>query len=159
VKITLNSDLTLYFDRYFPTTSANKRGFKHQAVLSIGGNIGDVRERFKRLYFYLFRSKSVHVLKSSPILKNPPFGYLDQPDFFNAVLLIETNLTPKELLKYMLYIEKKFKRIREFKDSPRTLDIDMIFYDNISINTRYLTLPHPRWSERRSVLIPLEFVI
>ncbi len=147
--------LQLFYDRYYPHTSRTHSRKKHCATIGVGGNVGDVRVRFQKLYFYLQRSSQVDIVATSPILKNPPFGYLDQPDFYNAIILLKTDLNPQDLLRYLLFIEKRFKRIRSFKDSPRTLDLDMIFYDKIAISTKYLTLPHPHFSERDSVLIPL----
>jgi 2-amino-4-hydroxy-6-hydroxymethyldihydropteridine diphosphokinase len=103
-------------------------------------------------------SRRVCLLENSPILKNPPFGFLAQNDFLNALMLVETNLTPKELLRYVLRIEKKFGRKRLFKDGPRTLDIDLIFYEDRTIQSRELTLPHPAWMQRSSVFVPLSMM-
>jgi 2-amino-4-hydroxy-6-hydroxymethyldihydropteridine diphosphokinase len=126
--------------------------------LGIGGNVGDVRARFQKLYFHFVQSNVLDVIETSPILQNPPFGYLEQPDFYNAIMIVKTSLPPHKLLKYILSVERRFKRTRAFANSPRTLDIDMIFYDKMSINTRYLTLPHPHFHERESVLIPLSYI-
>ncbi len=150
--------MRLYLNRYFPYINSSPSTKKHTVTLGIGGNVGNVIERFKRLFFYLQQSRQVDIIETSPILQNPPFGYEAQDDFFNAIIMIQTNLSPQQLLRYVLYIEKRFKRIRVFKNSPRTLDIDMIFYDKISINTKYLTIPHPHFHERESVLIPLQFM-
>jgi len=98
------------------------------------------------------------VIETSPILKNPAFGYETQDDFYNALVVVETSLQPKILLKYILSIEDKFGRKRLFKDAPRTLDIDMIFYENVKMKSKILTLPHYGWRERGSVLIPLSYM-
>jgi len=156
--LALSETLTLYHDRYFPFQTQKNSPLPHCATLGIGGNIGEVRERFQRLFFYLQQSTIVDIIETSPILKNPPFGYTQQADFYNAIMIVKTALPTHQLLKYLLYVEKRFKRIRAFKDSPRTLDIDMIFYDKMSINTRYLTIPHPHFHERESVLIPLSYI-
>ncbi len=150
--------MQLYHDRYFPYLSKAPARFSHQVTLGIGGNVGDVRERFKKLFFYLSQSRQLQLIETSPILQNPPFGYTNQEDFFNAIMIVRTPLSPHKLLKYLLYVEKRFKRTRAFKNSPRTLDIDMIFYDKMSINSRYLTIPHPHYHERESVLIPLQCI-
>jgi len=150
--------LTLYHDRYFPKTNKRPSSHQHTATLGIGGNLGDVRARFQKLYFYLSQSVMLDIIETSPILQNPPFGYLEQPDFFNAIMIVKTSLPPHKLLKYILSVERRFKRTRAFANSPRTLDIDMIFYDKIRLNTRYLTIPHPHFSKRESVLIPLSFI-
>ena len=98
------------------------------------------------------------IVKSSPILKNPPFGFLDQNDFYNSVIVLKTNLSPRGVLKFLLYTERRFKRERFFKNSPRTLDLDIIFYDDKKFRSRDLTIPHPQWDRRNSVLIPLSFI-
>ncbi len=141
---------------YMSTKAASRRG--HRAVIGVGGNIGDVVRRFERLYWYLNGSQKVRLLKSAPILRNPPFGYLDQPDFYNTVIIVETSLTPRELLNFLLQTEKRFGRRRYIKDGPRTLDLDIIFYDAVKIDTRTLKIPHPDWMNRESVLIPLRYL-
>ena len=130
----------------------------HRALLGIGGNIGDVIRRFEQLLVYFSRSNFVHVIETAPILKNPPFGYVEQNNFYNSLLLVETQLTPKALLRYVLRVEKLFGRQRSFQDAPRTLDIDIIFYENVKMETKALTLPHHGWSKRESVLIPLQYL-
>lgn len=131
---------------------------RYRALLGIGGNIGDVVRRFEHLFVYLQHSRSVHLLETAPILKNPPFGFTEQEDFMNSLLLIETDMTPRELLHYVLHAEKRFGRKRLFKDGPRTLDIDLIFYEDITMESRELTLPHPGWMKRTSVLVPLSMM-
>jgi len=147
---------TLIFTPHFPYHGSSRGG--HKALLGIGGNVGDVLRRFNHLFYYFKRSSLVHVLETAPILKNPPFGYTEQDDFYNTLLLIETKLTPKALLRYVLRVEKVFGRKRLFKDGPRTLDIDIIFYENVKMNTKTLTLPHPGWMQRTSVLTPLSYM-
>lgn len=129
---------------------------RHIIIVGIGGNIGDTKRRFQKLFYFLKRDLFLDIVQTSSILKNPPFGYIDQPDFYNAVVILKTDLTPLKLLRYLLKIEKKFKRRREFKNSPRTLDIDIIFYDKITYKKSDLILPHPRYKERDSVMIPLK---
>lgn len=152
----LNKNNTLISTPHFPYNIKSKGGYK--ALLGIGGNIGDVVRRFEHLFYYLKRSSFVHVIQTAPILKNPPFGYTEQGDFYNSLILIETSLAPKVLLSYVLRVEKVFGRKRLFKDGPRTLDIDIIFYENVKMETKDLTLPHPGWRERESVLIPLSMM-
>jgi len=149
----LNENHTLIFTPHFPCSPNNRSG--HRALLGIGGNIGDVVRRFEQLLVYFNRSSFVHVIETAPILKNPPFGYVEQNDFYNSLLLVETQLTPKALLRYVLRVEKLFGRQRSFKDAPRTLDIDIIFYENVKMETKALTLPHHGWKQRASVLVPL----
>ena len=154
----LNSNNRLIFTQHFPYNTNTKNTKKHKALLGIGGNIGDVVRRFEHLFWYLKRSSFVSLVETAPILKNPPFGYVEQGDFYNSLMWVETNLTPRELLRYVLRIEKVFGRKRLFKDGPRTLDIDIIFYENVRMETKSLTLPHPGWMKRSSVLIPLSMM-
>ncbi len=151
----LNEDLTLVFTPHFPHSSRNKSGKRHHVLLGIGGNIGDVVRRFEHLFVYLQKSSFVDIIETAPVLKNPPFGFTEQNDFYNSLILVATDLTPAQLLRYVLRVEKRFGRKRLFKDAPRTLDIDLIFYDDITMQSKVLTLPHPGWMQRSSVLIPL----
>ncbi len=155
----LNHSLTLYFTKYFPTKRVFKSGKKHTVVVGVGGNIGNLFKRFNKLYIYLTKSNNFDIVQTAPILKNPPFGFLDQDDFFNTIIVLKTNLTPHQSLKQLLRIEKKFKRKRDFKDSPRTLDLDIIFYDKISVNKKDLIIPHESFYKRQSVLIPLSYLV
>ena len=154
----LDTNHTLIFTQHFPYNTNIKNVKKHKALLGIGGNIGDVVRRFEHLYWYFKRTPFIHIVETAPILRNPPFGYLEQRDFYNSLMLVETNLTPGELLNYVLRVEKVFGRKRLFKDGPRTLDIDIIFYENVRMETKSLTLPHPGWMKRSSVLIPLSMM-
>ncbi len=156
IKRELNSQHTLLKTTLYPSFYSEKGG--HKALLGIGGNVGDVLRRFEHLFWYFKRSSLVHVVETAPILKNPPFGYTEQDDFYNSLILVETMLTPKALLRYVLRVEKVFGRKRLFKDGPRTLDIDIIFYENVKMNTKTLTLPHPGWMQRTSVLTPLSYM-
>lgn len=157
LKRVLDDNHTLIQHGHFPfRTLREKEG--SDVYLGIGGNVGDVVRRFEHLFVYLDRSRKVNIVETSPILKNPPFGYVEQPDFYNAVLHITTHLTPKALLRYILATERRFKRKRLFKDGPRTLDIDILFYQNVTMESDVLTIPHPGWSKRASVLIPLSYM-
>ena len=147
--------MTLLSTPHFPYNTKEKRRRGHRVLLGIGGNIGDVLRRFEHLFWVLRASKFVNIVETAPVLKNPPFGYTEQDDFYNSLILVETNLTPRALLQYILRVEKQFGRKRLFKDAPRTLDIDMIFYENVRMDSEVLTLPHPGWMDRPSVLIPL----
>lgn len=89
------------------------------------------------------------------IVKNPPFGYLQQEDFYNTVFEIATTLRPRELLRLMWRVEHRYGRVRSFPNAPRTLDLDILFFDDTKINYPELTIPHPSWKQRVSVTIPL----
>jgi len=158
VRKRLSKDLTLYFDKHYPYLNPKKSNKKHTVILGIGGNIPSVRRRFEKLFYYLQKNNLVDIIETSPILKNPPFGYLNQDDFFNAIITIKTNLNPDKILRFALRTEHIFKRKRAFKNSPRTLDIDILFFDKIAINKRHLVIPHPKYHQRESVLIPLSYL-
>jgi len=97
---------TLIRTQSFPSALAAKGG--HKVLLGIGGNIGDVVRRFEHLFYYLKRSSFVGVIETAPILKNPPFGYLEQGDFYNSLMLVETHLTPKALIALCVTCRKSF---------------------------------------------------
>jgi 2-amino-4-hydroxy-6-hydroxymethyldihydropteridine diphosphokinase len=99
--------------------------------------------------------KSVLIKKSS-CYSSLPSGYKDQPDFINAVVLIETELSPHELLSELQTIEHLHKRERSFPNAPRTLDLDILLFGDIRLNSPELTIPHPRMHERAFVIFPLQ---
>ena len=140
--------------KFFPA-KIKKSNKRHKALIGVGCNVGSCIRRFKKLYQFLSSHPKTDILQTSIIYKNPPFGYLDQNDFYNTVFVIATDLSAEELLKFLLYTEKKFKRKRSFKNAPRTLDLDIIMYDNIKVNKKHLIIPHPFFKERDSVLVPL----
>ncbi len=156
LKSTINQTLCKIKSTHYPYVRVKSSSKRYNAVIGIGGNLGDVLRRFEKLFFYLEKDKFIDTIRCSSILENPPFGYLDQKNFLNAVIEIRTNLNPHALLKYLLKIELKFLRKRSFKDAPRTLDLDMIFYEDKKINSLNLTLPHPHWANRVSVTYPLK---
>jgi len=158
-KRAINEDLTQFSNQNFPYISPCSFSYRYQAIIGIGGNQGDTKRRFEKLFYFFKRSKQLQLLRSSAILKNPPFGYLNQPFFYNAVMVISTNLQPKQLLRFLQSVEKRFRRKRSFKDAPRTLDLDILFFQNRTLQTKDLTIPHPGWKERESVLIPLMEVV
>ena len=147
--------MTLERIRFFPIVRHSKRQFAHRVVVGLGGNEGDVKKRFVKLYRTLLNDPRFFIQETSSVLKNPPFGYLNQPDFYNAVIVMQTSLSAKALLKVLLQLEHLFGRVRLFKNGPRTLDLDIIFFDNQKIQQPNLIVPHPRWQERASVIVPL----
>ncbi len=154
----LSDRLTLYIEPGFPISYKTATPFRHRAIIGIGGNVGDVKRRFYHLLVFLKRQKNMTVLHTGPILQNPPFGYTEQDDFFNSVIEVSTSMGARELLAFLLRVERRFGRKRSFANAPRTLDLDLIFFDRVKMNTPKLTLPHPHWSERESVVIPLQML-
>jgi len=151
----LEKGLILYKDRTFPSRISKVSSLRYVSTIGIGGNIGDVRRRFIHLLYALKRFVGVNVVGISAVLKNPPFGFVNQDDFYNAVFEIQTSMTPHQFLSFLLRLEKRFGRKRSFANAPRTLDLDIVFFDDRVINTEKLCIPHPHWNERESVVIPL----
>lgn len=158
MKKVLTKELSLYFTPNYPKVfkESNKSNY---IVIGIGGNIGDMKRRFDKLFLKLMGDSRFDIIKTSPLLKNPPFGFLDQDDFLNGVILLKTNLSPIASLRAFQKMENRYKRKRSFKDAPRTLDIDIIFYNDFKIDTKDLIVPHPHWFKRESVTIPLKYVM
>ena len=162
MKKNISSELTLYFSNHFPYNSSIKSKKIYTVVLGIGGNIGDVNMRFNKLFLSLKNDSRFDIIKTTPLLKNPPFGYLEQNHFLNGLIKLQTNLSPIMLLNEMQRYECRFGRVRSFKDAPRTLDIDIIFISknntNIFIKTSRLIVPHKHWKNRKSIIIPLKYL-
>jgi len=155
LKRKLSNTLSTFKSLHFGSTCRAKSSKRYSVTIGIGGNVGDVKRRFKHLFIYFKKDKQVELLQTSLILKNPPFGYVNQDDFFNSIIVLKTSLNPLAFLAYLMRVEKKFGRKRSFKDAPRTLDLDIIFFDNRVIDLPKLKIPHPEWFKRESVLIPL----
>jgi len=155
IKRKLSSELTTLKGLRFSTTLKAKSSLRYRVSVGIGGNVGDVKRRFEHLFHYLKRDKRVELIQTSLILKNPPFGFTRQDDFFNSIIVLKTDMQPMPFLDYLMRLEKKFARKRSFANAPRTLDLDIIFFDNRVVNKPRLKIPHPEWSKRDSVLIPL----
>ena len=154
----LSPSLTLISGTRFPYRSEKKSSHRYEVTIGIGGNVGDVLRRFNHLFFKLKSDKRVEVLRTGPVLKNPPFGYLEQKDFLNSVIVLATSMQPREFLSYLMRTEKKFSRKRSFANAPRTLDLDILFFDERVVKTKTLQIPHPEWKKRESVIIPLSSV-
>lgn len=121
--------------------------------LGLGSNLGDKLAHLHQAIDII--SHSCQILQQSPWYQTAPVGYLNQDWFINGALEINTDLPPLDLLHFLQSIETKLKRVRTLKNGPRTIDLDLLFYGNQVINTRELTLPHPRLTERLFVLVPL----
>lgn len=158
MKKKINKNLTLFKTSNFPYTSTRKSDKKYLVTIGIGGNIGNVKKRFDKLFLCLNSNTKFDILMTSPLLLNPAFGFLEQKEFLNGIITLKTNLGINEFFKIMQRYENRFKRTRSFKDAPRTLDIDIIFFHNKNINTKKLTIPHKSWHERDSVIIPLQYM-
>jgi len=158
MKKQINNNLKLYFENLYPYKNNKKSTKANTVTIGLGGNIGAVKQRFNHFFKMIQKDSRFTILNTSPMLKNPPFGFVDQDDFLNAIMILKTNKSPYNLLKIFQRYEYRFKRTRSFKDAPRTLDIDIIFYNNIKLNTKLLTIPHKSYKQRDSVTIPLSYI-
>ncbi|MCK8782372.1 2-amino-4-hydroxy-6-hydroxymethyldihydropteridine diphosphokinase [Rhizobium sp. NTR19] len=125
------------------------------AALGLGGNIGDPPTAMAEALRQIDRSDDCRVVRVSKLYSTPPWGKLDQADFFNCCALVETVLEPEALLQLCLSIERNMKRVRVERWGPRTIDIDVLTYRNREQKTQTLELPHPRMTERGFVIKPL----
>jgi 2-amino-4-hydroxy-6-hydroxymethyldihydropteridine diphosphokinase len=125
----------------------------HVIYLSAGSNLGDRALNLRNAAASLI--PEIHPLVLSSIYETEPWGYADQPSFLNQVIKASTILEPIELLTFLKGIEVFLGRQETFRFGPRLIDLDILFYDDLVIDTPRLTIPHPRISERAFVLIPL----
>ncbi len=124
------------------------------ACVALGANLGDARGTVQGAIAALHQLPQTQVVKCSSLYRTAPFE-AQGPDFINAVVLIRTQLDPFVLLHALQAIETRQGRERPYKNAPRTLDLDLIFYGDLHLCSDELTLPHPRWQARAFVLYPL----
>jgi 2-amino-4-hydroxy-6-hydroxymethyldihydropteridine diphosphokinase len=123
------------------------------AYIGLGSNLGD---RMVTLRTAVLRLEPLgRIAGISSLYETEPIGYLEQPPFLNAVVALDTELAPGELLSALLRIERDLGRKRSFPNAPRTLDLDLLLVDELVLDNPELTLPHPRLHERAFVLVPL----
>lgn len=126
------------------------------ALIGLGGNLGDVRGRLEAAMDALGQVPGLSVVARSRFYRTPPWGNVDQPDFVNAAVSVETGLSPHDLLDVLLATERDFGRVRDGERwGPRTLDLDLLAYGDRMVDDERLTVPHPRIGERAFVLLPL----
>lgn len=125
------------------------------AYIALGSNLQDPVKQVTRAFKALATLADTQLLVCSSLYKTAPVGYDNQPDFINAVAKVETQLPPVALLRQLLTVETGFGRERPFPNAPRILDLDLLLYGDVRMQTPELTLPHPRMHERGFVLLPL----
>lgn len=125
---------------------------RHKAYIGLGSNIGDKEKYLKEAINKISDERNTEIGKQSSFITTKPWGYLDQEDFLNAVIEIETTLEPEELMDLLLKIEAELDRERTIKWGPRTIDLDIIMYDDLISSNERVILPHPRMHEREFVL-------
>lgn len=127
----------------------------HTAYIAIGSNLGNKERNLNEALNLINENPLCHVNKVSNFYKTAPVGYLDQDDFLNGAAEIKTLMAPSELMNFLLEIEKELKRERKIHWGPRTIDLDIILYDDIVTEDEHIIIPHPRMQERLFVLEPL----
>jgi 2-amino-4-hydroxy-6-hydroxymethyldihydropteridine diphosphokinase len=125
----------------------------HIVYLALGSNLGDRLANLREAIAAM--PPDVVVLQQSRVYETPPWGYADQPAFLNMALKSETALSPLDLLKYLKRLESALGRTPTFHYGPRKIDLDILFYDDLVMETPELVVPHPRLHERAFVLVPL----
>ena len=125
----------------------------HIVYLALGTNIGNRLVNLSTAINNL--TPQMKVKKKSPVYETPPWGFADQPAFLNQVIMVETYESPERLLKHLKRLETTLGRVPSFQNGPRLIDIDILFFDDLVVDTPPLTIPHPRLHERAFVLVPL----
>jgi 2-amino-4-hydroxy-6-hydroxymethyldihydropteridine diphosphokinase len=125
----------------------------HKVYIGLGTNLGDRGANLRHAAEAL--ELKVRLCRASSVYETAPWGFINQPYFFNQVLACETALTPLRLLNFLKKIEKDLGREMNFRYGPRLIDLDILFYDDLVMCTGRLEIPHPRIPERAFVLVPL----
>jgi 2-amino-4-hydroxy-6-hydroxymethyldihydropteridine diphosphokinase len=125
------------------------------AYVGIGSNLDEPVRQVEDALLELDRIPRSRLMRRSSLYRSAPVGYADQPDFINAAGALETSLEPEKLLDELLIIESRHGRQRSFANAARSLDLDLLLFDDLELQTERLTVPHPRMHERAFVLKPL----
>ncbi len=125
----------------------------HVVYLALGSNMGNRLANLKSAIDNL--TPQMTVRKKSHVYETPPWGYTDQPAFLNQVVKVDTYLMPQPLLSHLKRLETALGRVPSFENGPRLIDIDILFFDDLVLDTAGLQIPHPRLHERAFVLVPL----
>lgn len=128
---------------------------EHNVFVGLGSNLADPQAQVLQAMRELANLPQVRVVRCSSLYRSAPVGYIDQPDFINAVAQLQTSLSPRGLLDALLALEQRCGRTREFINAPRTLDLDVLLYDDLQLHEHGLTIPHPQMHLRAFVLQPL----
>jgi len=127
----------------------------HTVYLGLGSNQSDPINQIKNATELIEKIETSKITKKSSLYESLPVGYLDQPNFINQVISLETSLSPAELFERFQQIEFQLKRVKKIVNGPRTIDIDILLFNQEIILTKDLTIPHPRMLDRAFVMIPL----
>jgi len=138
------------------TVSVEIERSRHIAFIALGSNMGDKEANLRFAVAELEGARGCRVLSVSSFITTAPYGFTEQDDFLNGCLKLETLLTPHELLELLLDIEEKAGRVRDVRWGPRTLDLDIIFYDDMTMSDDRLVIPHIEAHKRDFVLVPIK---
>lgn len=127
----------------------------NKAYLGLGTNIGDRLGYLNQACEIIKECSNINLIKESKIYETKAWGYKNQGDFLNMCVEIQTNFSPEELLNFCHQIEEKLNRKRIIRWGPRTIDVDILFFNDLKLNSEKLIIPHPRVKDRAFVLIPL----
>ncbi|OBZ15456.1 MULTISPECIES: 2-amino-4-hydroxy-6-hydroxymethyldihydropteridine diphosphokinase [Bacillales] len=141
-------------DEQFP-----RDGAPADAYIALGSNMGNREQLLLTAIGLIDGHPDIVVNKVSGMYETDPVGYTEQPPFLNMTLAVRTTLSPLSLLRQLLAFEQQLGRVRQIRWGPRTIDLDLLLYDNVRMDQEELTLPHPRMMERPFVLVPLHDVM
>jgi 2-amino-4-hydroxy-6-hydroxymethyldihydropteridine diphosphokinase len=127
----------------------------HTVYLGLGSNQSDPINQIKNATKLIEKIEISKIIKKSSLYESLPVGYLNQPNFINQVISLQTSLSPAELFERFQQIEFQLKRVKKIVNGPRTIDIDILLFNQEIILTNDLTIPHPRMLDRAFVMIPL----
>lgn len=129
------------------------------ALIALGSNLQQPETQVSKAIAVLASTPGLSLIKASSLYATAPVGYDNQPDFINAVVQVATEMPAPQLMQLLLDIEQTFGRERPFPNAPRILDLDLLDYDGIQLDTELLKLPHPRMHERGFVILPLAEIV
>ena len=141
--------------RSLDTVSVEITRARRKSIVALGSNLGDKKDNLDKAIELIGKSDFCKITKTSSYIETEPWGYKEQEEFLNAAIEIETILSPRELIKLLLKIEQDLKRERIVRWGPRTIDLDVIFMEDIVSNDEDIILPHPRMHLREFVLEPI----
>ncbi|MGL4522060.1 MAG: 2-amino-4-hydroxy-6-hydroxymethyldihydropteridine diphosphokinase [Bacilli bacterium] len=131
----------------------------NNAYIALGSNLGDKYAFLQNAIERIDKVEGIVVVTTSSVYETPPVGYSEQDSFYNMVIHIQTKFSPQQLLVVLQKIETEAGRVRTIKNGPRTLDLDILLYENCIVEEKDLQIPHPRMHERLFVLVPLADVL
>jgi 2-amino-4-hydroxy-6-hydroxymethyldihydropteridine diphosphokinase len=129
------------------------------ALIALGSNLQQPEKQVSKAIKVLANTPGLRLIKASSLYATAPVGYDNQPDFINAVMQVATDIPAPQLMQLLLDIEQTFGRERPFPNAPRILDLDLLDYEGMHLDTELLKLPHPRMHERGFVIVPLAEIV